>query len=197
MKFRITLAAATLAMTASAHAQTVVSVDTGESAHACYAAAKTGIEPKSGIADCNAALTSGLSAENRAATLDNRGFLFDRVKDYVSAWSDFNASICVNPELGDPYLNRGVALIRLTRLDEAVVDINKGITLGVSLPQIGYYDLAVAEELMGRVTDAYHDYKRALVSDPEYAPATEALKRFKVTTTPAPANSGPAAGKSL
>jgi len=96
--------------------------------------------------------------------------------------------------LGDGYLNRGVALIRMKRYPEAFTDIQKAIAMGVTTPQIGYYDLAVAEEYLGRVTEAYYDYKRALAADPDYAPATEALTHFTVTRRPAHPSDSPSDG---
>jgi tetratricopeptide (TPR) repeat protein len=142
-----------LALSDVGKAQTSVSASSGGLAHDCFIAAlrstQTGASVKDGVTGCSAALAGPLTAEARAATYDNRGILYDADKNYSSAWADFNTAIRINPALGDPYLNRGVALIRLHRAEEALADIKKGMSLGASLPQIGYYDLAVAASAPG------------------------------------------------
>jgi tetratricopeptide (TPR) repeat protein len=153
----------------------------------CFIAANTGIEPQQGIGVCNSALKGNqLTARDRAATRVNRGVLYDMVGRYHDAWEDFNASIEIMPKLGEGYLNRGAALMRMGRFDEALVDIEQSMKLGVSRPEVAYYDLAVTEEQLGNVTGAYHDYQRALVQAPGYTLAIAALERFNVARVPSP-----------
>jgi tetratricopeptide (TPR) repeat protein len=154
--------------------------------HQCFLAAKLGVDVRGGIKLCDEALhDGGLDSKDVAATHVNRGVLYDMIHRYDAAFDDFNHSVRINPEIGDGYLNRGVALIRLKRLDEAMADIQKGIDLGVSQPEIGFYDRAVAYEQMGKIKEAYYDYKRSQEALPGgYMPATEALKRFVVTRAP-------------
>jgi len=181
---RVTLALAALLAALPAQAQMTVTLGSG-AAHDCYLAAKTGLRPRGALTSCTVALDHVLSAADRAATLVNRGVIQDALKAYAAAWADYNAALRINPDLGDAYLNRGAALMRMQKSDEAIVDIKKGMALGVSLPQIGYYDLAVAEENLGLLKEAYFDYKRAVAADPAYQPALEALKFFKVEVKPA------------
>ena len=89
------------------------------------------------------------------------------------------------PSLGDGYVDRGAALIALKRYDEAIVDINKGIALGQTYEQIGYYNRGVAEFFLGQITESYHDYKKALEIAPDFTLASEQLKNFVVTRKPA------------
>ena len=89
------------------------------------------------------------------------------------------------PDLGDGYVDRGAALITLKRYDEAMADINKGIGLGQSYEHVGYYNRAVAEFYLGRITESYHDYQKALEIAPDFTPAREQLKNFVVTRRPA------------
>lgn len=173
-----------LALLVAAPAQAQMSVSAGAGlAHDCYEAAKKPGRPRDDIATCTAALEhGGISPADRAATLVNRGVLYDVLKNYQAAWADYNGALAINPDLGDAYINRGAALMRMQRSDEGIWDIRKGMTLGTSLPAVAYYDLAVAEENLGQVKQAYFDYKRALDADPNYKPAAEALKFFKVET---------------
>jgi tetratricopeptide (TPR) repeat protein len=180
---RVILAFIVLLAALPAQAQVTVSMGSG-AAHDCYLTAKTGLRPRDGLASCTAALDHVLSAADRAATLVNRGVIQDALKAYAAAWSDYNGALRINPDLGDAYLNRGAALMRMQKSEEGIVDIRKGMALGVSLPQVGYYDLAVAEENLGRLKEAYFDYKRAVAADPAYQPALDALKFFKVEVKP-------------
>ena len=124
--------------------------------HQCYLAAKSGIDVREGIVLCSQAIDEGeMPSKDMAATHVNRGVLYDAVGRYSEAMDDYNKGMAIAPGLGDGYLNRGVALIRLKRLDEALADVQKGQALGVSIPEIGYYDLAVVEEQMGRIKEAY------------------------------------------
>jgi tetratricopeptide (TPR) repeat protein len=182
-------------MTSVTEAQTQVSVSSGNGvARYCYMAAYASVhlgrEAEDGIANCNAALDGPLSAKDRAATLNNRGILYDKKANYPDALHDFNMSIRFDENLGDAWLNRGVARIRLKQFEDAVADINKGMSLGTSMPQFAYYDLGIAEEELGKLTEAYNDFKRSLAADPNFMPSSEALKNFVVTEAPAGAGRG-------
>jgi len=171
-----------LLLAVPARAQMSVSAGSGI-AHECYEDAKKPRNPRENIETCSVALDhGGLSAADLAATYVNRGVLYDVVKNYPAAWADYNAALRIKPDLGDAYINRGAALMRMQRSDEGIADIRKGMVLGTSLPAVAFYDLAVAEENLGQLKDAYFDYKRALAADPKYTPAAEALKFFKVET---------------
>jgi tetratricopeptide (TPR) repeat protein len=169
-----------------AHGQVAVSFAGDYSlARVCYVAAlqvvKTGaVVASDSLASCNAAIESPMNVRDRAATFDNRGILNEALQNHAAAYSDFNNSIRLNASLGDAWLNRGATLIRLNRLDDALSDIQHGIALGPTMLQVGYYDLGVAQQSLGRIPEAYDSYKRSLASDPDFAPAAAALKNFRV-----------------
>jgi tetratricopeptide (TPR) repeat protein len=169
-----------------AHAQILVSL--GDSlAHDCYLAAKFGKPTNDAIAVCSRALlTEALSPSDLAATYDNRGVLENASGDSDAAILDFNKSIEHNDLLGDAYVNRGSVLIRKKQYEAALADINKGLELGVSFPQIGYYDRALAEQAIGQFKDAYYDYQKVLSLEPGFTLASERLKDFTVTTVRQP-----------
>jgi tetratricopeptide (TPR) repeat protein len=183
MKVGIFLLAAMLAWT-RAEAQTTVSVGSGF-AHNCFIYAKAATDPTDGVEVCNQAiLRETLSRKDRAATYDNRGVMLDQMSKTEKAASDFHAAIALDPNLGDPYVNLGSMLIKQNQYPEALDQINKGIELGVSFPQIGYYDRAVVQQLMGHYKEAYYDYKKALELEPNFTQASERLKDFVVTRVP-------------
>jgi tetratricopeptide (TPR) repeat protein len=183
------LGAALLAATAlapkAAHAQTIVSMGKGL-AHDCFIYAKAGVDPYDGVEVCNQSIDrEALTIKDRAATYDNRGVMLDLLGRLEKASDDFHHSIALDPRLGDPYVNLGSVLIKQKRYDEALEHINKGIELGVSFPHIGYYDRAVAYQLLGRFKEAYYDYKKTLELEPNFTQASERLKDFVVTRAPA------------
>jgi tetratricopeptide (TPR) repeat protein len=189
MKIRLAILLALAALPAISQfssAQTIVSQGMGL-AHDCFILAKTGNDPRTGVETCDLALRQEiLNVRDKAATHDNRGVMLDKLGRIEAAVEDFNASIRLDPTLGDPYVNMGSMLIKQHRLDEALAHINKGLDLGMSFPAVGYYDRAVAEQLMGRFKEAYYDYKKALELEPHFEQASERLKDFTVIRTPQP-----------
>jgi lipoprotein NlpI len=171
-----------------AGAQTVVSVGNGN-AHDCFVYAKSGVDPTDGVTACDQALKVDiLTSRDRAATYDNRGVMLDQMGKIDRAADDFHRAIALNESLGDPHVNLGSTLIKQRNYSAALDEINKGLELGMSYSHIGYYDRAIAEELLGSYKEAYYDFKKVLEIEPDYAPATERLKDFIVTTVPATKN---------
>ena len=173
-------------LASGAGAQTVLSFAGRDSlAYACYVEALTTVKTgrataAQSLATCDAALANPLPAHDRAATFDNRGILKNALGDYAAAYSDFDNSIRLNNSLGDAWLNRGATLIRLNRVNEALNDIQQGLALGPTMRQVGYYDLGVAQQSLGRIPEAYASYRQALAEDPDCTPAANALKNFRV-----------------
>ena len=185
MKFRelsvITAAAALLAM--PAHAAITVLGDS--LAHNCFEAAEFGGDPDQGIETCTYALEgTALTITDRAATLVNRGILRSRNDDSVGALDDYNRGLTLDASLGEGYIDRGATFIVLQRYNDALTDIDKGITLGAKRPEIAYYDRAIVDEALGDVRGAYEDYKKAVEIEPNFTLANEQLVRFKVIRKP-------------
>jgi len=169
----------------TAQAQVVITVGSGQ-AHQCFLYAKSGTNLLQGVQTCNGALDRDpLSKKDRAGTYDNRGVMLDALGHTQKAADDFNMAIELDPTLGDPYVNLGAMLIKKGQHEEALVQINKGLDLGMAFPHIGYYDRAVAEQMLGRFKEAYYDYKKTLELEPNFAMASERLKDFTVIRVPA------------
>jgi tetratricopeptide (TPR) repeat protein len=175
-------AAGMAALATGASAQTIVTRGVGL-AHDCYIYAKAGTDPHAGVETCNEAIKREmLTLKDQAATHDNRGVMLDALGRVDEAAEDFNIAIRMDPKLGDPYVNLGSMLIKKKQYEAALDHINKGLDLGMSFPHVGYYDRAIAEQMMGRYKEAYFDYKKVLELVPDYQAATERLKDFTVTT---------------
>jgi len=127
---------------ASAQAQITVSQGSGPGQE-CYRHARFGFDPIAGIKACDLALEQVLTISDRAATYDNRGVILNQAGRSDEAGEDFAKAIALQPDLGDPYINSGSVLIKKKLYEDALVQINKGLALGVSMPQVGYYDRAL------------------------------------------------------
>lgn len=150
-------------------------------AHSCYQFAEFGGNTTDGISTCNFALEqTPLSVRDRSATFVNRGILRARNSDTEGALADYDQGIALNPGLGEGYVDRGAAMIVLRRYDDALADLDKGISLGANRIQIAYYDRAVVDEALGNIRAAYEDYKKAAEIQPDFSLATEQLARFRV-----------------
>jgi tetratricopeptide (TPR) repeat protein len=169
-----------LAMCASLNARAAVTVLGPGPAQECFRIAEYGGDVHEGIARCSFALNTALSTVDRAATFVNRGVLKLSLHQSEQALADINTGISIAPDLGDAYVDRGAVGIALGRYDDALADLNKGIALGPHRPQVAYYDRAIIYEQQGDIRSAYYDYKKALEIAPDFAPAAEELKRFRV-----------------
>lgn len=167
----------------AASAQVLVSVGNSR-ARSCYLAAKNGFASDDLIKTCSASLDEeNLSPKDRAATYDNRGIMQNSLGRLDQALASFASAIATDNSLGDAYVNRGTVLIRQKKYEDALAEINKGIGFGMAFLHIGYYNRAVAEELLGRYRDAYYDYMHVLELEPNFTAAQERLKMFRVIRT--------------
>ena len=154
----------------------------------CYQAAEYHGDFHAGLAECNHALTEDLlSKRDRASTLVNRGIVKVNLNDYAGALADYNAAIEMIPNLAEAYVDRGLLYVRQRETQlEAIADITKGLELGTRDEAAAYHGRAFAYEAVGRVADAYRDFKKAAELNPNWAAPRNELKRFTVHRTNAP-----------
>lgn len=172
-------ALALAAFSAPSHAAvSVLGMGLGQS---CYEAAEFGGDPRGGVATCTMALNeAALTHEDRAATHVNRGIMRARSDDAMGALDDYDQGIALDADLPEAYVDRGATMISLKRYDEAITDLDKGISMNAKRLHIAYYDRAIADEALGNLRAAYQDYKKAVELEPDFGLATEQLARFKV-----------------
>ena len=152
-------------------------------ARLCYENAEHAAGSRNDVSVCNSALNEeALDTRDRAATLVNRGILHMLSQDKTSALADYDAAIALKPNMGDAYLNRGILLLRIERDADAVEALTKGLSLGSSKPEAGYYSRAVAYEMLGNIKSAYLDYRKASELAPKWSLPQEQLSRFQVKT---------------
>jgi tetratricopeptide (TPR) repeat protein len=175
------LTATALALFAGA-AQAQVIVIGDSTAASCYQAAEYGtMGMNEGFNVCTAALAvPGLSLRDRAGTYVNRAVIRLRAGDYDGAISDTDTSIKLVPSMGEAHVNRGAALLNMSRPAEALAAIERGLQLGTGKQHLVYYNRGAAKELVGDVRGAYYDYRHAVELQPSFLLAQEQLTRFQV-----------------
>ena len=181
MKLRYFLLAAGLAA-AAMPAQAAVTVIGNSFARTCYEATQGGLGGAEAIADCDQALRlENLSDYDRVATHVNRGILKLRKGDVDSAVADFDRAIGLDPAEAEAYLNKGMALLRLPGgEDQALGLFSAAIEKKTRKPELAYYARGVANELTGRLRQAYRDYRQASALDPKWREPKAELARFTV-----------------
>lgn len=174
-------AVALMTVFAASAAHASVTVIGGGLALECYKAAEYGHGRDTSV--CDRALEEPMIIRDRAATYVNRSVLRLRSNNAEGALADCEASIRINSEIGEAFVNKGAALMSVGRTKEAIDSISHGIALGIKKMEIAYYDRAMAREDMGDVQGAYADYKMALQISPNFQMASDQLRRFRVVRT--------------
>ena len=181
-------AAAAIALFTSAPSQAASVMSAGSTIQEdCFRAAQSQAHASlsqrsltNGIAACNVALTGDMSQLARAGTLVNRGILLAAAGNDSAAIADFNAGLAHDPSLAAGYMNRGSALLRAARYDEARTDFDHAISLNTSDLHVAYFNRGEAQEASGNLIAAYHDYRKAQELAPDFKPASMELARFQV-----------------
>lgn len=155
-------------------------VGNGE-ARICYLHTERGLDPADGVRICTKALAEDvLSGADRTATLVNRAIERAQARDPTGAMDDYQAALATGVNPGTVYLNRSATLIALKRYADALADADKAIALKPPRIEIAYYNRGLADESLGNIEDAYHDYQNALAAAPDFAAAQEQLTRFRL-----------------
>jgi tetratricopeptide (TPR) repeat protein len=153
-------------------------------AASCFDAAQmvshAGALDKDAVSNCTEALSNKMTAKDRIATLINRGTIEAASGDIKSSLADYGTAIAMNPNMPDIYINRGTALMRAARYEEARASFDQAVSLAGANTHVAYFNRALVEEKLGNIRDAYRDYKRAAALAPDYQPAKTELARFHV-----------------
>ncbi len=98
-----------------------------------------------------------MSTADRAATLNNRGVLYLRNRDYRSAERDFDAAVATDDGNAEAWLNKAVSALRNGAGIETVPMIEKAIALDTERPALAFYSRSIAYERAGKLRAAYND----------------------------------------
>jgi tetratricopeptide (TPR) repeat protein len=172
MSVRALLVYTLMALVSPAHA--ALNVFGSTQARECYEAAIAG--SGSGAALCERALANDqLTPRDKAATLVNRGIIYNAARQLDLAIADFNAALAIDPNLAEAYLNRGNAHLFRRQFPEAYADYSKAIDLKISNLDYAHYNRALASEMMGKLDDAKSDLTAALAITPNFKAASDRL----------------------
>lgn len=177
----LTAAAAVALLGMAGPAWAAVTVIGGGLAEVCSRSALAGLFDTRDEEVCTEALEQELLApRDRAGTYVNRGVMKLRRKSFQAALDDFDLAIRYKPDLGEIYVNRGAALVGSRRYGEGLVELNKGLELGLEEPAKAYYNRALAHEGLNDMKAAYFDYLKAVELEPDWDAPKQQLTRFHV-----------------
>lgn len=110
-----------------------------------------------------------------------KGLYYSFINEKEKAISFFDKCLAMNYTFMDAYREKAIALYDLGKYEEALAVLDKAITLQNSFDE-GYYYSGRCLEKLNRKQEAILAYQNALVYDPEYTEAKEALAKLGVAT---------------
>ena len=176
----LALAASVGLPAASAHAQ-IISIADNSMATDCYDYAQSRDSRPDAMTICSRALRlEPLDAQNRAATLVNRGVVKMLRQDLSGAEADFDAALALDPSQSDAWLNKGFLRVRTGAGTEALPFLERALQLRARRPAMAYFARGIAHEQAGNFRAAYINLTRARDLEPGWSMPAEALSRYRV-----------------
>ncbi len=109
------------------------------------------------------------------------GWAYSLIGRFEEAIAECKKAINVDSDYSSPYYDIGIYLINLTRLDEAIIWLERAIDIVDYEPKyLPHFNLGKIYEKKGDWFKALAYFKKALMQYPEYEPAQNAL--IKITT---------------
>lgn len=159
----------------------IITIADNSMAGDCYGFAEKRSTRPEALGICSRALVmEPLNADNRAATLVNRGVIRMIHNDYSGAESDFDAAIALDPSQSDAWLNKGFLRLRTGDGSVALPFLERALQLRARRPALAYYARGIAHEQSGNIRAAYADLNRARDLEPGWTMPAEALSRYQV-----------------
>jgi len=159
-----------------------VAVIGSSSARLCFEAADATARPNPrDLIRCDEALVEpGISHHDYVATWVNRGIVRLRRGLVEESIADFDRAMAIDPNQAEAYLNKGAALIARNDMEGALPLFTVALERRTNRPAIAHFGRAIANETLGNVAAAYHDYRRASELDPDWADPRTELRRFRL-----------------
>lgn len=117
------------------------------------------------------------NAEKEALFIKGLYHSFNNEK--IKAIGFFDKCLALNYTFMDAYREKAIALYDMGKYGEALAVLDKAITLQNNFDE-GYYYSGKCLEKLNRIPEAIQSYQNALVYDPFYVEAKEALERLGV-----------------
>lgn len=125
------------------------------------------------------ALLQANKAEAEKEALFIKGLYHSSTGDKNGAISFFDKCLALNYGFMEAYREKAIALYEMEKYKEALAVLDKAVTLQNGFDE-GYYYKGRCLEKLNRVPEAIEMYQRALLYDPQYIDAKEALARLGV-----------------
>lgn len=168
-------------ITGAASAQSMVVIGNSPAAQ-CYENALWRRAYNSALNPCDLALAADdISPRDRHRTLVNRAVIFLHLERAEAALADLDAARDSGFDSPEIDMNRSAALIRLERYEEAVEAATRALENGLHEEEKAYFNRAIAHERMGRIAQAYDDFRAAAAHAPHWDLPREQLERFRVS----------------
>ena len=129
-----------------------------------------------------------LAAAGLLAKLDNgktakegifiKGLYYSYTGDKEKAISFFDQCLAMEYTFMPGYLEKAIALYDQAKYAEAIKVLDRAVTLQNNFDE-GYYWRGRCHEKINKLADAMEDYRTALMYNPEYAEAKDALARLE------------------
>ncbi len=120
---------------------------------------------------------SKAKAEKEAYFIKGLYYSFNNEKEKAIPF--FDKCIALNYTFMNAYMEKGLALYDLKKYQLAADILEKAVTIQNNFSQ-GYYYLGQCYEKLNRTNEAIDAYNTAIIRDPEYVEAAEALNRLGV-----------------
>ena len=147
----------------------------------CYEAAVGRDYDRNALGHCDLALRQeGLTVQDRAATLNNRGVLYLRGRNFRAAGRDFDAAVATYDGNAEAWLNKAISALRRGGGAETLPLIERALQLGTQRLALAYYSRSLAHERGGDLRSAYNDLLRARDLDPQWRLPSEDLRMFRL-----------------
>jgi tetratricopeptide (TPR) repeat protein len=129
------------------------------------------------------AIADGLMLGKKAAAEKEaffiKGLYFSNMNDKKLAISYFDKCLNLNYSFMEAYREKAIALYDLGNYNEALKVLDRAVTLQNNFDE-GYYFMGRNLEKLNKPTEAIEMYQQALLYDPEYIEAKDALARLGV-----------------
>jgi tetratricopeptide (TPR) repeat protein len=107
-----------------------------------------------------------------------KGLYHQYKKEYRQAINYFDKCLSLNHTFMDAYREKAIALYESGKFEEALKVLDRAITLQNNFDE-GYYYKGLCLEKLSRTEEAKEAYEMALMYDPSYIEAKEALERLR------------------
>jgi tetratricopeptide (TPR) repeat protein len=108
-----------------------------------------------------------------------KGLFYSFNNEKLRSIGYFDQCLSLNYTFMDAYREKAIALYDLGKYSDALAVLDKAITLQNNFDE-GYFYSGKCLEKLNRIPEAIQSYQNAMVYDPEYIEAKEALKRLSV-----------------